>query len=133
MQGILDNLATRYQIPVTPAGIGWNLQLPSRGDFVCALDVGPEALEWYASVLHQADGHKVWTDWMDYRNYDDGSEQQLLDDKRRDLAWFLEAWFTATAIRVARLPRLWGLAHSTRVEWNHAGTWQPLQMHDPHR
>jgi hypothetical protein len=101
------------------------------------LDIGPEALEWYVTLFDPTNDQKLWTEWMDYYGYDKRSEAYLIDDKRRDIAWFLQGWFRAVDIRViqTRDPLFWGLIRLKRVEaqWNHRGTWSPVEVYDPQR
>lgn len=129
----LGDLASRHALTVTQEGDGWLIDLPQRDSLTCQLSIGPEALDWYATVLDSADGRKVLTDWMDYLGYEKRPVEDLVRDKLRDLAWFIEAWLGATELRVTRVSKLMGLVNTTTVEWNHQNHWEPIQLNDPNR
>ncbi|NIS81965.1 MAG: hypothetical protein GTO14_17550 [Anaerolineales bacterium] len=132
----IKTLAERYNLAVEfprRPGYGWRIDLPPRGEFICQLAIGSKATDWYANVLDRYDRHKVWTDWMDYYGYDKKSEDQLVDDKQRDIAWFVGSWIAATALRVSQESVLWGLKKRTILEWNHSGAWEQVQLCDPAR
>lgn len=133
MEEFLNSLTQEYNLIVESPGEGWKIDLPSCGEFICQLDIGSRALDWYATVLDRNDRHKIWMDWMDYYGYDDKSEDQLVDDKERDISWFVRAWITATALRVSQESALWGLKKRTILYWYHSGTWDEVQLHDPAR
>jgi hypothetical protein len=114
------------------------IDLPRRGNFVCQLSIGPDALDWYATVYEQASGKEVWQDWMDYLGYHDGkTELELIDDKRRDLATFKEAWLRATDARITRTKTkfFFGLFSftTTHLELCLEGQWEVAPMYDPSR
>jgi hypothetical protein len=132
VEEVLARLTALYPMTVTPWGAGWHVRLAMRDNFICELHVGPDALDWYAGVLDPADGRELWSDWMDYLGYDKRPKVQLIEEKQRDLASFVESWITATGVRVVRRRKavLLGLLHTTRieVEWERAATWQPIRI-----
>jgi hypothetical protein len=138
LEEIVLDLAREYDLTVLPRGDGWCIQLPARGNLACRLDIGPEAYDWYVTLFDPANDLELWTEWMDYYGYKDKrSEAELIDDKRRDIAWFLQGWLRAVDIRVMKKRDrfFWGLITLKRVEaeWNHGGTWSPVEVYDPHR
>ena len=131
---IIQRIIEPYGLAPTRSGSGWDLRLPAHNNLVCNLYIAPGAYDWYATVVDQADGQELWTDWMDYIGYDDSSEAALIELKQQHLASFIESWVTATNMRVSRQrkSRLWGLLHTSRtqVEWEHVGVWRPIQIWD---
>ena len=129
----LTRIAIRHGLQLTPQGVGWQLELPLRGNLRGRLTIGPDARDWYLTLSDAFDGREVWSDWMDYLGYDDRSEEQLINDKGQDLAWFVGAWINAPDVRIIDPLPQGGLPRKTAAEWSHAAAWQPIQLHDPAR
>jgi len=133
LEEFLKRLVKQYNLTMHSSGEGREITLPPRGEFICQLDISPRALDWYATVLDRNDQNKKWMDWMDYTGYDEKAEDQLLDDKQRDIASFVRSWITAIEVRVSHesIPR--GIIKNTILEWNHDGEWDKASLHDPAR
>lgn len=129
----LTTLATSRGLELFQQGDGWSISLPARSAYVCELNIGPEVLDWYATLRREGEGHDVWTDWVDYTGYDRRAEATMLEDKCCDIRWFTEGWLTASGIRISETRTSQGLFRSTLVEWEHEGRWEEISMCDPNR
>ena len=129
MEEFLKNLVIKYQLPFKKGEFGgWQIELPLRGKFMCKLDIGDKAFEWYAAVHRQQDDRQVWMDWMDYYGYGSESEEELIDDKKRDLTYFIDIWLSAIDVRTNGFFR-----PLRKLELNLSGTWIKDSMYDPNR
>jgi hypothetical protein len=89
LRKLVDQLRTRGDLTVDDQHNSWLVRIPKGNAFVC------EVLEWFASVKRTEDATEVWSDWMDYRGYDDGSDEKLEADMAKDIAAFMERVTTA--------------------------------------
>jgi len=133
MKQFLKRLVKEYNLTVDPTGTGWKVTLPHQGEFICQLDIGPQTLDWYAAIFYQNDQNKIWMDWMDYDGYDEKTEDQLVNDKQRDISWFVISWITATAVRFSQESILCDRKKIAILEWNHSGEWDHVCLCDPTR
>ncbi len=131
LDGLLASLSTEHNLKLDRLDSGWRLQLPRRGDFQCELAIGPETLEWYATVCAGNDAAPVWQDWMDYNGYGESRAAVLIEQKSRDIRWFAQAWCRAAQIRLKQTEMLHGLFSSESLEADYDGIWTTLQLFDP--
>lgn len=130
IQDMLARLAAQHDLKTERRGEGWIVQLPKRENFSCELTIGPEALEWYATVK-SSDDSPLWTDWMDYTGYGENSVSTLVAQKARDIAWFVEQWCRASHIRVKEKRTLLGLMRSRSLEAERDDQWHEVGMFEP--
>ena len=133
LEEFLKRLVKQHNLTMNSRGNGWEITLPPRGEFICHLDIGPQALDVYATVLDRNDKHEIWMDWMDYTGYDDKAEDQLLDDKQRDIASFVRSWITAIEVRVSHESIRRSPKKQMTLEWNHSGAWDQVRICNPAR
>ncbi|NJD59961.1 MAG: hypothetical protein C3F13_14475 [Anaerolineales bacterium] len=134
----LNQIAATQKLAIQKIKSGGLIELSVRGDFVCQLNIGPDALDWYAIVHDRENSKEVWQDWMDYLGYNDGKTQaELIDDKRRDMSTFIEAWLRASDARITQTKTkfLFGTIsfRSTELELCLGGQWQVAPIYDPSR
>lgn len=131
MEEFLAQTAKRHGVPVARAGDGWNLELPIRGGFACSLSIGPEALEWAATIRQAETGNEVFKDWNDYMGYDKSPISDLVDEKQNDISWFVDSWLAATDIKISVDKRFFGIFQSRRAQWLHGGEWHGVILSEP--
>lgn len=109
--------------------VGWKIFLPARGEVDCLLDIGTEATEFYVTISDVTTKEELWSDWMDYYGYESfAEEEKLLNDKRRDLKYFIDSWISSIDIRLRK-----SKLKSTKVEWCHKDIWSEILIYDPNR
>ena len=83
--------------------------------------------------LNTPGAEELWSDWMDYYGYEPflTTEEKLLDDKQRDLQYFIKRWLSSTNIRVIEKKKF--LSKSKIAEWCHKGEWSEIIIYDPYR
>jgi hypothetical protein len=57
-------------------------------------------LEWFACVKRRGQDKEEWSDWMDYRGYDDTPKEEL----EADMADHIAAFVDRVSTRELRLP-----------------------------
>lgn len=128
MQAFLNDLCTQHALQLDQRGEGWEILLPERTGLSCLLVIGPDALDWGASVGHGT--KELWSDWMDYLGYDDKPEAELITEKQRDISICVELWMSASAARIETVKRMWGFRKSSHAEWQHGGIWSEVILCD---
>lgn len=128
MEVFLNDLAGRCRLQFTRSGDGWKVELPTRSTFSCVLQVGPDALDWGASISEAAIGKETYTDWNDYLGYDDRELADLVKDKQQDIAWFVERWTAASGVRVTVEKNMLGFFKRKSAEWQHLGFWSNVTL-----
>ena len=133
MEEFIKSIAKQYNLSVlshqSPKS-GWEINLPARGNFICDLNIEPEALEFYVTIrLDTPNAEEVWSDWMDYYGYvKSDSEEKLINDKQIDLKYFIEQWMSSTGIRVSNQKKYF--FNFKVAEWCHNGEWSELVICD---
>jgi hypothetical protein len=90
LRKLVNQLRTRGDLSVEDQQSAWLVRIPKGKAFVCEVTIPFEVLEWFASVRCTEDEKEVWSDWMDYRGYDDSSDEKLEADMAEDIAAFVE-------------------------------------------
>ena len=110
MEEFIKSIAKQYDLNIKQQSpeSGWELNLPVRGNFICDLDIGPNATEYYVTIrLDTQNAEQVWSDWMDYHgNVKSDSEAKLINDKQLDLQYFIQRWMSSTNIRIKKNKRI---------------------------
>src|ERR1043165_9989387 len=99
LRKLVDQLRTRGDLTVDDQQSAWLVRIPKDKALVCEVTIPFEVLEWFASVKRTEDATEVWSDWMDYRGYDDTSDKKLEADRAKDIAAFVER-VTAAELRL---------------------------------
>jgi len=135
MEEFIHSISKQYDLELSQEfpDQGWQVKLPARGNFICDLDIGPNALEFYVTIrLDTPNAEQVWSDWMDYYGYvKSDTEEELINDKQLDLKYFIEQWMSSTNIRLRRNKMFLGLFK--KIEWCHNGEWSEIIICDLNR
>ena len=90
LRKLVNQLRTRGDLTVDDQQSAWVVRIPKGKAFVCEAMIPFDVLEWFASVKRTEDEREVWSDWMDYRGYDDSPDEKLEADMAEDIAAFVE-------------------------------------------
>jgi hypothetical protein len=136
MKAFIESIVKQYNLNVKHGSSpesGWQINLPSRGNFICDLDIAPKALEFYVTIrLDTPNAEEVWSDWADYYGYvKSDSEEKLIADKQIDLKYFIEQWMSSTSIRVINKKKF--LFKSKIAQWCYNGEWSDIDICDLNR
>jgi hypothetical protein len=89
--------------------------------------VPKDVLEWFVTARN-AEGLKVWSDWMDYAGYEQSENLGALGDElRKDVEWFVGTLTSATDVRIQSQRRLWVLRRKV-AEWCVGNRWSQVSM-----
>ena len=87
---LIESLRRRSDVGVVEQEQSWLVVITKGKDLFCEVNIPRDVLEWFASVKQRQDKREVWSDWMDYKGYDDRSKEELEAEMADDILAFID-------------------------------------------
>jgi len=95
IQELIQVLRQRSDLEVVDQNQSWLIVITKGQHLVCEVTVPHAVLEWHASVTNHRTKQEVWSDWMDYADYDDTPAEKLESEMSDHILAFINRVSTA--------------------------------------
>ena len=125
----LIEISKSHGLNLQKAGDGFYLQLPSIQEHSGRLNIGPDEFEWYLTIENEST-KLTYEDWIDYAGYSNDSKEKLIEDKVKDIEYFLKNWLDAKAIKIETEAVFFGAIKNKKAYWKISNIWSKVVLTD---
>lgn len=128
VEELINGIAKKFNLDIQLIDENYQIKINNKSKFSCKIDIGPNAFEWYITLVEKSSNNIIYEDWMDYLGYDERKETDLIKDKYNDLIFFIGNWILATDIKVVYNRFFFKLIKNKTCFWKIDGKWMELTM-----